>query len=95
MNTQSTQHVTDILSKASNTAPKKIVEALIRKGVPLSQIPSTTQISNMKSALKLNRGDDSPHRLETLHQLKEYFCQWIMHSQEKYDDLGEKTSEAS
>ena len=65
-----------------------MIKKLVKAGISLSNIPSTIQISNMKSNLQHDTSDESPHRLQTFPQLIEYFEKFLIQSQEDYDTRG-------
>jgi hypothetical protein len=73
---------------APSTEPKSMIKKLVKAGISLSNIPSTIQISNMKSNLQHDTSDESPHRLQTFPQLIEYFEKFLIQSQEDYDTRG-------
>lgn len=90
IDTQARQACVNILTERANTAPIKVQEKLKTMGVPISKIPSIVQISNMKAVIKLDRSDESPHRLDTLLKLTDYMSQHKVQCKEAYDSLGER-----
>ena len=68
IDTASRQLCLDTLMSAPSTEPKSMIKKLVKAGISLSNIPSTIQISNMKSNLQHDTSDESPHRLQTFPQ---------------------------
>ena len=71
-----------------NMAPKKVIEALVKIGIKEANLPSTAQISNLKSSLRNDHSADSKHRLSTLHDLEEFFSSALVNSKAQYEALG-------
>lgn len=78
-----------LLAKPS-TDPKSIMKSLKKADISIGDghIPSAIQISNLKSSLQHDTSENSPHRIQTYPQMVDWFEQFLVTSQQQYDNLG-------
>jgi hypothetical protein len=88
IDTASRQMCLDILKKKPNTEPKTVIEELKSAGIASDHLPSSIQLNNLKSVLKQDRSSESPHRIETIPQLKTFFEHYTVKSVEDYNRRG-------